>query len=70
MKCMVCEREASEKYCVLHEKAYRNVVLKFENWKRAKGISWKEYLKAVVENPYTGIWAKEVAEQLLKKKYG
>jgi hypothetical protein len=67
MKCMVCDREASEKYCVLHEKAYRNVLLKFEDWKRAVGISWKEYLKAVVENPYTGIWAKEVALSLLSE---
>ena len=31
---------------------------------------WKEYLKAVVENAYTGSWAKEVAEQLLKNKDG
>ena len=68
MKCMVCEREALEKYCELHEKAYRNVVQKFEDWKRATGISWKEYLKAVVENAYTGSWAREVALSLLSEK--
>jgi hypothetical protein len=65
---MVCEREASEKYCVLHEKSYRNVVHKFEEWKRAADVSWKEYLKELVENSYTGTWAKEVAEDLLKNK--
>jgi hypothetical protein len=54
VKCMVCEREASEKYCVLHDKAYRNVVQKFEDWKQAAGVSWKEYLKELVENSYTG----------------
>ena len=70
MKCMICDREALEKYCELHDKAYRNVVQKFEEWKRVMGISWKEYLKAVVENAYTGSWAREVVEQLLKNKDG
>ena len=39
MKCMVCDREAVEKYCEFHEKAYQNVVQKFEDWKRAIGVS-------------------------------
>ena len=65
MKCIVCDREALEKYCKFHEKAYRNVVQKFEDWKSATGISWKEYLKELVENAYTGYWAKEVALSLL-----
>ena len=68
MKCLVCGREAEEKYCVLHDKAYLNIVQKFDDRKRATGVSWKEYLKAVVENSYTGTWAKEVAEHLLKNK--
>ena len=68
MKCIVCDRESSKKYCVFHENAYRNVVLKFGDWQLASGTSWKEYLKAVVENSYTGSWAKEVAEHLLKNK--
>jgi hypothetical protein len=65
VKCIVCDREALEKYCKFHEKAYRNVVQKFEDWKSATGISWKEYLKELVENAYTGYWAKEVALSLL-----
>jgi len=68
MKCLVCDREALENYCELHEKAYQNVVQKFEDWKRATGVSWKEYLKELVENEYTGAWAKEVVEQLLSEK--
>jgi len=66
--CIVCERESLKKYCGFHEKAYLNVVLKFGAWQQALGVSWKEYLKAVVENSYTGTWAKEVAEHLLKNK--
>ena len=68
MKCTVCDREAPENYCVLHKKAYSNIIQKFECWQRAAGVSWKEYLKAVVEHSYTGTWAKEVAEHLLKNK--
>ncbi len=67
MKCMVCDREAVEKYCEFHEKAYQNVVQKFEDWKRAIGVSWKQYLETVLENSFTGAWAKEVAKQLLSE---
>ena len=70
MKCIVCDREALENYCEFHEKAYRNVGQKFEDWKRAAGVSWKEYLNAVIENSYTGAWTKEVAKHLLKNKDG
>jgi hypothetical protein len=68
MKCKVCDRGTSEKYCKFHRKAYRNIVKKFESWEKASSISWKEYLKAVVENAYTGSWAREVAKQLLKNE--
>jgi len=68
MKCRVCSREAVEKYCELHEKAYRNIVKKYDDWRRAMGISWKEYLNEIAKNPYTGLWAKEVAEQLTKNE--
>lgn len=70
MKCLVCDREAVDEYCDFHEEAYRNVVRKFEDWKQATGASWKQYLKELVENAYTGYWAKEVAEDLLKNKDG
>ncbi|MFQ5836594.1 MAG: hypothetical protein ACE5HG_01950 [Candidatus Bathyarchaeia archaeon] len=66
MKCRICNREAVEKYCELHEKAYRSIVQKYEDWKKAMDISWKEYLNEIVKNPYTGSWAKEVAEKLMK----
>ena len=68
MKCLICGREAVDEYCLFHNESYLNVVQRFEDWKQATGASWKEYLKELVENPYTGIWAKEVAESLLKNK--
>lgn len=70
MKCIVCGRNAVEQYCMFHERAYGAVAQKFEAWQRAAGVSWKEYLKAVVENSYTGAWSKEIAEHLLKNKDG
>ena len=66
MKCRICNREAVEKYCEFHEKAYRSLVEKYEDWKKAVDISWEEYLNGIVKNPYTGSWAKEVAEKLIK----
>jgi hypothetical protein len=67
MKCRICIKEAANEYCRLHERAHRNVMDKFEEWRRALDISWKEYLNEVAKNPYTGSSAKEVAEQLLSE---
>jgi len=67
LKCEICSREAGEKvYCELHTKAHESIVRKYDLWKKALAISWKEYLSSIVKNPLTGEWAKEVAEQLIK----
>ena len=67
MKCVICNKEASkDSYCELHLKAYENVIKKYDIWKRASGVFWREYLNEIVKNPLTGEWAKEVAEHLLK----
>jgi hypothetical protein len=47
-------------------KAYESIVRKYELWRKALEISWKEYLSEIVKNPLTGEWAKEVAEYLIK----
>lgn len=67
MKCELCSKEAQaqSKYCRVHEKAYQNVQQKFQVWKNASHIEWNEYLKEIAKNPFTGKWAKEVAEKLL-----
>jgi len=68
MKCKVCEREAENEYCELHEKAYRNVLREYDVWKKASDVSWKQYLSELVKNTYTGVWAREVAEHLMKSE--
>ena len=66
-KCKACSREADEKgeYCGPHAKAYENILGKYDKWKKALDIAWKDYLKEIINNPLTGVWAKEVAQQLL-----
>ncbi len=66
MTCNICNREAVGEYCDLHERAYRNIVKKYEVWRIASNLSWEEYLNEVVKNPYTGSWVKEVVEYLKK----
>ncbi|MEM3765464.1 MAG: hypothetical protein QXU46_00370 [Candidatus Bathyarchaeia archaeon] len=67
MKCAVCNREAVKNgYCELHARAYQSIMKKYEVWKKALEISWKEYLSEIVKNPFTGEWAKEMAEHLIK----
>ena len=69
LKCKICGKEAvNEGYCVLHGKAYRNLIEKFETWKKALDLSWKDYLNEIVKNPFAGTKAKEVAEALLSEK--
>ncbi|KPV61498.1 MAG: DNA topoisomerase I [Candidatus Bathyarchaeota archaeon BA1] len=67
-KCEICSRESINKYCELHEKAYKIIVRKYDDWRNALGITWKEYLNEVARNPYTGSWAREVAEHLMKSE--
>lgn len=71
MKCKACSREAQmqppSKYCELHQKACENIQEKFEVWKKASSIDWKDYLQEIAKNQLTGIWAKEVAEIMLSE---
>lgn len=70
-KCKACNREAEEEgnYCELHSKAFKSLLLNYDKWKRALDISWKDYLNEIIKNPFTGVWAKEVAKQILVEKW-
>jgi len=45
-----------------------NLVKGFEVWKHALGINWRDYLKTIAVNPYTGKWAVEVCKDLLARE--
>ena len=69
MNCELCSRIAKENsYCSLHLKAYKNIVEKFEAWKKASEISWPDYLVEIQKNSLTGEWAKEVAKHLFEEE--
>ena len=71
MKCKICSREAEENgFCLLHLRAYRNVLEKFELWKKASELVWSEYLVEIQKNSLTGEWAREVVEHLIKDENG
>ena len=69
-QCKACSKEADEKgvYCELHAKAYENILYKYDRWKKALDIGWKDYLNEIIRNPLTGASAKEVAQRLLTEK--
>jgi hypothetical protein len=46
-------------------KAYENIVKKYDFWRKALRISWKEYISEIEENSLTVEWAREVAKYLL-----
>jgi hypothetical protein len=67
LKCRICGRTAGKTgYCEFHSRAYENIIKKFDRWRIAVGVSWKEYLSEIAENQFTGEWAREVAEHLAK----
>jgi len=70
LNCPICSREASDLgYCSMHAEAYKVVVKKYGQWKKALGISWKEYLSEIANNPLTGEWARAVARYLIETGY-
>jgi len=69
LKCKACDREAGKRaFCLLHLKAYENIVKKYDFWRKALKISWKEYLSEIEQNSLTGEWAKEVASYLVSNE--
>ena len=67
MKCKICKRKAESEFCKFHKISFENLVKKFEEWRKSMDISWLEYLRMLQNNPYTGVWVKEVIQYLLSK---
>ncbi len=69
MNCKLCDRDASkEGFCRQHLKAYENLYNRFELWKKALDISWKEYLSEIAKNDLAGMWVKEVSKYLIENE--
>jgi len=65
VQCVICGRRAESKFCKLHEEAHKNLLAKYEEWKKAMKVSWLEYLREIKKNPFAGLWVKEVAQYCL-----
>ena len=69
LNCKICPRKPVKNgFCHIHLKAYKNIVEKYDFWRKALKISWKEYLSEITQNPLTGEWAKEVANYLISNE--
>ncbi|MGD6852082.1 MAG: hypothetical protein ACQCN6_08490 [Candidatus Bathyarchaeia archaeon] len=69
MKCKICSREAQKDcYCILHYRAYQNIVDKYKVWQKASEFTWNQYLAAVQKNSLTGEWAKEVVNHIIEEE--
>jgi len=66
-KCRACSRDASNKFCTYHERAYSALKKNYDAWRDAYGkISWREYLERLLELKETGSWVKDVIMLELK----
>jgi hypothetical protein len=69
LNCRACDREVAERgFCLVHLKAYENIVEKYDVWRKALKVSWREYLSEIEQNSLTGEWAKEVANYLINNE--
>jgi hypothetical protein len=67
LNCPICSREVGERgYCRMLTVVCRVIIKKYDRWKKAMEISWKEYLSEIAKNPLTDEWAREVARYLIE----
>lgn len=68
MACQACGKDAQNRYCKYHEKAFSGLQEHHKAWVRAYGnISWEAFLEKLEAMQETGQWVKEVIKAELKK---
>ena len=70
-ECKICFRKPVEKgYCEYHIEAFNNLNEAYVDWKKAYNdkLEFKDYLKKIVMNKFTGDWVREVAIDLMKNE--
>ena len=62
--CEICGRTVlkESEYCHYHQEALDNLQSSYENWKKASGVSWNEYIEILCQIEETGRWVHDVAE--------
>ncbi|MFX0106945.1 MAG: hypothetical protein ACFE7R_01545 [Candidatus Hodarchaeota archaeon] len=64
--CPICGRSAdgSSKLCKYHLEAKVRLEMGMQQWTKAAGITWNEYLDQVYEREELGVWVREVIDYL------
>jgi hypothetical protein len=67
--CAICDRVVvdQKKFCHYHQEALGRLQETFEDWRKASGIGWQEYLDKLCQIDETGQWVREVAEHIKSK---
>jgi hypothetical protein len=65
--CSICFQATSGKYCAYHYRSFDKLVSGYESWKRALGeISWRNYLRKVIELQETGSSIRDIIQKELQ----
>jgi hypothetical protein len=69
MFCKICGRDSSSEngYCKYHQEALENLQAAYEDWKKASGVSWEEYIESICRIDEAGQWVHDVAEQIMSE---
>jgi hypothetical protein len=68
VRCKICLRETVEgDYCGYHQEAYAHLVDAYDTWKGSTGVNWAEFLSEVSTTKEIGVWARDVAQDILSK---
>ncbi len=69
-RCRLCglRRGSESEYCRYHQIAIKNLEVAHQDWNKAVGIGWLDFLKEVMEKKETGAWVKDVVTVLLSKE--
>ncbi len=62
MECQICKRQVrlNSALCRYHSLALRRLLRRYDAWQKAAQVEWKEYLRRLDSNPFTGAWIREI----------
>ena len=64
--CPICGRDTKDEFCVYHQTAFDSLKETYNEWEKAAGLSWEQYLERVSELDGTGRWVQEIIEFITK----
>jgi len=65
--CPICGRDTQDKFCSYHQTAFDNLKEMYDEWEKAAGLSWEQYLDKISELESTGRWVREIIEFIMQQ---